>query len=187
MSSILIAYGTGEGQTAKVADHLARRLEGRGHAVDVVDVAGVREGLDLTPYDGVLVGASVHLGKHQERVKRFVRDHVEALASRPAAFFQVCLSSAVDDEERRAEAEGYLAEFTADTGWEPARRASFGGALRYSAYGFLKRGMMRRIAREATGDVDTARDYEYTDWTAVEAFADEVAGFVEAAAPEAAA
>lgn len=39
--------------------------------------------------------------------------------------------------------------------------------------------MMKRIAAEATGDTDTSRDYEYTDWNEVEAFTDDVAAFVE--------
>lgn len=38
---------------------------------------------------------------------------------------------------------------------------------------------MKRIATEATSDTDTARDYEYTDWQEVEAFAAEFDAFVE--------
>jgi menaquinone-dependent protoporphyrinogen oxidase len=32
---------------------------------------------------------------------------------------------------------------------------------------------MLRIVRKAGGDTDTSRDYEYTNWTDVRAFADE--------------
>jgi menaquinone-dependent protoporphyrinogen oxidase len=43
---------------------------------------------------------------------------------------------------------------------------------------------MRRISRKEGGDTDTSRDYEYTDWAAVDRFAaefaDEVAGPVDA-------
>jgi menaquinone-dependent protoporphyrinogen oxidase len=38
---------------------------------------------------------------------------------------------------------------------------------------------MKRIARGATGDTDTSRDYEYTDWDAVETFARDFVAFVE--------
>jgi menaquinone-dependent protoporphyrinogen oxidase len=38
---------------------------------------------------------------------------------------------------------------------------------------------MKRIARDATGDTDTGRDYEYTDWAEVAAFANDFAAFVE--------
>ena len=37
-----------------------------------------------------------------------------------------------------------------------------------------------QTAKAATGDTDTSRDYEYTDWPEVEAFADDFAAFVEA-------
>ena len=61
--------------------------------------------------------------------------------------------------------------------------ATFAGALRYSRYGWLKRRLMRSIARREGGDTDTSRDHVYTDWDAVDRFAvdilrvtDEVAG-----------
>jgi menaquinone-dependent protoporphyrinogen oxidase len=91
----------------------------------------------------------------------------------------VSLSSAVDDEKRRAEAAGYVEDLVAGTGWNPDRIGLFGGALRYSKYGFLKRLLIKRIAKTATGDTDTSRDYEYTDWDEVDAFAADFAGFVE--------
>lgn len=181
MSSILVAYTTGEGQTAKVAAHVADGLRERGHRVDVVDVARPRAPIELDGYDGVLLGASIHVGKHQPAVTTFATRQREALAARPSGFFQLCLSSAVDDPERRAEAEGYIEAFADATGWAPDLTASFGGALRYSEYGFVKRALMKRIAADATGDTDTSRDYEYTDWEAVDAFVDEFAALVEPA------
>jgi menaquinone-dependent protoporphyrinogen oxidase len=49
------------------------------------------------------------------------------------------------------------------------------GALPYSKYNFFIRFIMRRIAAQAGGDVDTSRDYEYTDWGAVDRFASQFA------------
>lgn len=60
--------------------------------------------------------------------------------------------------------------FLAETGWRPARSASLAGALLYSRYGILKRLLMRLIVWREGGDTDASRDYEYTDWEAVEAF-----------------
>jgi menaquinone-dependent protoporphyrinogen oxidase len=119
------------------------------------------------------------MGEHQDAIGAFAREHRDGLAARPSAFFQVCLSSASDDAERRAEATGYLDAFAEKTAWQPDTVASFAGALRFSEYGFLKRLMMKKIAAEATGDTDTSRDYEYTDWEAVDRFAVEFARFVE--------
>lgn len=63
------------------------------------------------------------------------------------------------------------------------------GALKYRSHGVLERFLMKLIAKHSGGDTDTSRDYEYTDWAAVDAFArhfaghlDEVAGHAEARA-----
>ena len=179
MLNFVVAYGTSEGQTAKVADKVVEVLKARGHEAQPVDVSVLPEGFDLDAYDAVVVGSSIHVGGHGERIERFVRDHRETLVSKPTGFFQVSLSSAVDDEQKQAEAAGYVERFIAATDWHPDRIAMFGGALRYSKYGFLKRLMMKKIAEEATGDTDTSRDYEYTNWDEVENFAADFAGFVE--------
>jgi menaquinone-dependent protoporphyrinogen oxidase len=179
MATIEILYGSGEGQTAKVADRIGETLRERGHDAAVHDVASQPASFSLDDSDAVLVGASIHVGKHQSEVESFVTENREALAARPTGFFQVSLSSATDDETRRAEAAGYVDSFIEATDWHPDRIGLFGGALRYSEYGFLKRLMMKRIAKEATGDTDTSRDYEYTDWGEVEDFTSDFAAFLE--------
>ncbi|MFB6183563.1 MAG: flavodoxin domain-containing protein [Haloarculaceae archaeon] len=179
MASVLVLYGTSEGQTAKIASRVADVLTERGHAVTTVDLAESAPGAALTDFDAVVVGSSIHLGDHQPAVTSFVADHRDALASLPTAFFQVSLSSAADDPYSRTEAGGYVEDFVAETGWNPARIGEFGGAIRYSEYGFLKKLLMKRIARDVTGDVDTSRDYEYTDWEDVTDFAEEFAALVE--------
>ena len=179
MASILVLYGTSEGQTAKVAERLAATLTDRGHETTVGD-AGAR-GVEVDPaaFDAVLVGTSIHVGTQQEPIVEFARANRETLAALPTGLFQISLSSATDDPERRGEAAGYVENFVEETGWQPDRVGLFGGALRYSEYGFLKRLLMKRIAKDATGDTDTDRDYEYTDWPEVTAFANDFAAFVE--------
>jgi menaquinone-dependent protoporphyrinogen oxidase len=52
------------------------------------------------------------------------------------------------------------------------------GALRYTKYNFFVRWMMKRIVAAAGGDTDTSRDYEYTDWQDLRAFADRFSAVV---------
>ncbi|EMA56149.1 flavodoxin domain-containing protein [Halococcus thailandensis] len=179
MVSMLVCYGTGEGQTAKVADRIVDVLAERDHDTTAMNVADVPPDFAIEEFDTVLVGASIHVGKQQSAVREFVDDNHDALASRPTAFFQLSISSAGPDEERRAEAAGYADEFLETIDWQPDHIGLFGGALRYSKYGFLKRLLMKRIAKDTTGDTDTSRDYEYTDWAEVAAFANDFAAFVE--------
>jgi menaquinone-dependent protoporphyrinogen oxidase len=178
--SILVCYATGEGQTAKVATHVADTLRATGHAPTVFDLDDAPRDLDVSTYDGVLLGASIHLGKHQDAMVEFARGNRETLDAMPSGFFEVCLSAASDDPERQTEARQYVDEFREATGWDPDLVGIFGGAFRYSEYGFIKRRLMKRIAADSTGDTDTSRDYEYTDWDAVTAFAEAFGALVDA-------
>jgi menaquinone-dependent protoporphyrinogen oxidase len=180
--SIRIVYGTGEGQTARVADRIAETLRAAGHDAAALNADALPAGFGPAEHDALLVGASVHGGTHQRAVREFVETHRETIAARPSAFFQVCLTAAIEDE-RADEAETYVDEFLATTDWQPDLVGNFAGALRYSEFGFLKKQVLKRVVREFTGDTDTSRDYEYTDWAAVDAFARAVAALVEGRHP----
>ncbi len=172
MSRVLVLYGTTEGQTAHIAEVIAEELRDRGHEADHVDVEGLH-GAIPGDYDAVIVGASIHMGKHDKHVVEFVKKNLETLNRLPSAFFSVSLAAYGDP----AEAEGYVDEFENDTGWRPDRIALFGGALLYTQYGFIKRRLMKKIAEDKPGQlgVDTSRDYVYTEWDAVKRFAEHFA------------
>ena len=65
MSKILIAYGTTEGQTARIADHLSELIRSRGLDADALNLK-LAQGVSVDGYDAVVVGGSIHMGKHQE-------------------------------------------------------------------------------------------------------------------------
>ena len=172
MSKILIAYGTTEGQTAKIADHLAEVIRAQGHDVFPMNIE--REAPAPAGYQAVILGASVHKGKHQRWVVDYVRRNRPALEHLPSAFFSVSLAIADGTQKGRLEAEGYVETFVKETGWYPEKVGLFAGALVYTKYNFLLRWVMRRIARSrGSGDLDTKRDYVYTDLDAVQRFAEE--------------
>lgn len=177
MVSFLVYYGTGEGQTGRIADRIVEALDERGHDATVVNAETAPSDLDVTDYDAIFVGASIHGGRHQTAVQEFVTANRDALEARPTAFFQVSMSSAT--EEKREQAAGYVEEFLDATGWHPDRIAQFGGALRFSEFGFLKRFMVKQVVKRESPDVDISQDVEFTDWQAVEDFANDVAAFVE--------
>jgi menaquinone-dependent protoporphyrinogen oxidase len=177
MASILVCYATSEGQTEKIAERIGDRLSERGHEAPVRNLAESHP--DPAAFDAVLVGSSIHVGGQQSAVETFVTDNHDVLAARPTGFFQVSLSAASEGPDERAAAAGYVGDFEETTGFHPDRVGLFGGALRYSKYGFLKRLMMKRIAGKTSGDTDTSRDYEYTDFEEVDAFAADFAAFVE--------
>src|ERR1700741_3493130 len=90
-----VFFATSEGQTRRIATRIASVLHDLGIESSAIDVAG-REASDIdwTHVRGVLVGASLHAGKHQKVAERFVKAHALDLTSVPSAFFSVSLSAA---------------------------------------------------------------------------------------------
>jgi len=103
----------------------------------------------------------------------FVRRHKVRLEGVPTGFFSVSLSAGV--EKQKAEAVLYLDAFLQKAEWSPTIKTTFAGGLLYREYGFLKRWMMKEIARDAGKDTDTSKNHEYIDWKAVDGF---VSGFL---------
>lgn len=171
MSRILLLYATTEGQTKLIAERIAQGLRHRGHTVDALPADAAPGNVDPAAYDGVVVGASIHYGHHPAYLHKLVRRHRAALAARPCAFFSVSLSAGGPRPKPEA-AQRYLDKFLRKTGWQPQLTASIAGAVKYSLYGPIKRRVMIVFVGLGGGETDTSRDYEYTDWDAVDRFAE---------------
>ncbi len=174
MSRILLLYATTEGQTGLIAERMAHTLREKGHSVDMLPADTDPARLDPAAYDGVMIGASIHYGHHPAFLRTLVRRYRSALAGRPSGFFSVSLSAG-GPRPNPAAAQRYMDKFLRKTGWQPQMTASFAGAVKYSVYGPIKRRVMIVFVGLGGGETDTSRDYEYTDWDAVERFAGEFA------------
>jgi len=158
MPDVLVAYASIEGHTEHIAQRIAERLRSRGHRVDLAPAGAAP---DLSAYAGVIVGASVHYGHHPGWLAAFLRTNSASLRTRKTAFFSVSLGAK----------EHYATKFLRRAAWQPQLIAVFAGALKYSKYGPIKRVVVRAFAAIGGRDIDTSRDYEYTDWKAVDSFA----------------
>lgn len=182
MANIAILYATREGHTRRVAEQAAEIARTEGFVPTVRDVADIDEPFALEGFDAALIAASVHGGRHEREIVEFVRRHRAQLQAMPAAFLSVSLSETTvedasqPDEARarsQADVQRMLEEFYASTGWRPKYAKPVAGALLYMHYGILLRFLMKRIAKQAGGPTDTSRDYEFTDWLALEGFVKE--------------
>jgi menaquinone-dependent protoporphyrinogen oxidase len=182
MKPVLILYATRQGQTQRIADHLASEVRARGVPAAVVDAAHP-EGLALDAYSAAILCASVHLGRHEREMVAFVKSHRDGLRQMPSVFVSVSLSQAgVQDStwppERRAQAAAdtgrMIQKFISQSGWSPGHVLAAAGALRYREYNWFLRIAMRRIARTAGAPTDASQDYEFTDWNALDHLAEEL-------------
>jgi menaquinone-dependent protoporphyrinogen oxidase len=183
VANILMIYGTGYGQTEKIVRRLADRLIADGHRVALWrgDTPSVPPG--LAAFDAFLVAGSVVFGRHQRYLADFVRQHRSRLGAAPGAFVSVCGALAGNWKRGPAEAAAYLERFLNETGWRPQLARSFAGGLPYTRYGLVTRWMMKLISRTTGRPTDTSRDWDLTDWDAVDSFAREFAAIVRAPAP----
>jgi len=179
-----VFYATREGQSQRVAERVATGLRARRVEVDVINVKDVRGSIDWTGYKMAFVVASVHSGHHEKEMVEFVRRSKDHLTAMQAPFLSLTLSQAsaedpkatlVQRETAREDALQMIYDFARDTGWQPSHILPVAGALTYSKYNFLVKFVMKRIARKAGFEGPTTRDYEFTNWPAVDRFVAELA------------
>ena len=169
-----IAYATSEGQTRAVVDHLADALREHGHQVTVDDVASTENAVgSVTAAQAVVVAGSIHGGRMQPRLVRFVSSHGVALSERPSGLLILSMSAASRDAEARARLDAYLSTFLACTPWRPDVVEFVAGALRPGGLGPIRRTLAARLARLVGLPTDT--DLDCTDWDGVRRFADALA------------
>jgi menaquinone-dependent protoporphyrinogen oxidase len=169
---ILIAYGTSEGQTRKIAKTVAAHLHELGYDIHLHDTAGL-EDLHVGSYDKIIVAGSVHQQRHRESVEVFVMASLAELQKRPTLFLSVSLSAAFPDG--MLEAQSYVDAFLVSTGWKPTQSLLVAGALRYDEYDYFKAQIIEHVVLKCREVAGAKGDYEFTDWgslsRAVESFA----------------
>ena len=173
MKSLLIVYGTTEGQTRRIAEFVTAAAKARGVEVELVDSAAERAASVQPIYAAAIVCGSLHQHRYQASLLRFVKENRSWLAGIPTAFVSVSLAAAMEDARGRTEMAGAADAFSAESGWTPVVTRHVAGALRYTEYDYFKRLIVRLLASRPGGDPDTSRDHEYTDWDDLTRFVEE--------------
>ena len=143
---VLVAYASTHGHTAKIADRIAQGLREHDVSVHVREIGTPGAHLEPAEFDGVVVGASVHLHHHQRAVIDWIAEHRTTLNGCPSAFFSVSLTAADDTDEARAATRAMIADVVDRTGWTPATTAAFAGAFEFREYNLPTRVLMHLIA-----------------------------------------
>jgi menaquinone-dependent protoporphyrinogen oxidase len=189
---VAVLYATKEGQTRRIAEHVADTLRAHDATAELFDVAELDDTFALDGYTAAVLAASVHLGKHEKEMVRFVAQHRRALEAVPTAFLSVSMSEhGAEDPQQSPESHArfvadvkrVLDEFFHATLWKPHWVLPVAGALAYTKYNFLVKWVMKRIAAHEGGSTDTSRDWEYTDWAALDKFMDGVLNELNETAP----
>jgi len=83
-TQVLVVYGTKYGATAEIAEKIGELLREAGLQADVLPADRVS---DLTPYQAVVLGSAVYMGKWRDEAATFLEENEKALAERPVWLF----------------------------------------------------------------------------------------------------
>lgn len=162
---LLVTYASKRGSTQEVAEAIAERLRSHGLQIELRPAAEVDR---LEDYAGVVLGGALYTGRLHKDARRFLRRHRDRLASLPFAVFAMGPKTLAEAElaSSRAQLDRALAEVP---DIEPVSVAIFGGAVDPAKLRFPFNRMPATDAR---------------DWSAIRAWADEVASLLVASAAE---
>jgi menaquinone-dependent protoporphyrinogen oxidase len=168
MAHVLILYSTTDGHTLAICRRVGEVVEQDGHRV-TLKCLDDEPGIDIAPYDKVVVGARIRYGKHTPQVFDFARTHRQALDAKPNAFFTVNVV-ARKPEKNTPQTNPYMLKFLKLSAWRPKELAVFAGRIVYARYSFWDRQIIRFIMWLTKGPTAPDTDVDFTDWKKVEAF-----------------
>lgn len=169
----LIVYGTRYGTAGEIAEEIGKVMGNEGVEVNLVDSRGLKN-CDVSPYDLVVVGSGIKIGKWTKGSVKFLKDKKSALKDKKVALFVTCgaanLPETVDEGQEKYLndiAKKYLSN-------KPVSTGLFGSVYDPNA----KHGLMYRFANkfmikkelEKQGK-DTSKRHDYRNWDEIRAWA----------------
>jgi len=169
-TSVLVGYATRYGSTQEVAEAVAATLRECGL---VVDIQPLREVGTLSGYSAVVLGAPLFMFRWHKEALRFLSRNREALTERPVAVFALGPTHEPYEEEEWRASSAQLAKELAKFPWlTPVALEMFGGKYDPAKLRFPINWL---AGKEPASDL--------RDWTAVRAWASNLAAKLETALP----
>jgi menaquinone-dependent protoporphyrinogen oxidase len=179
---VLIVYGTRYGATESTTEEIARVLRAEGLEVLRVD-ARIESIDDISPYDLIIVGSGMQMGKWTAEPEDFLEEFQEELAHKQVAIFvssavQALLEHEGKTEEIQANRKAYLEDKAAKYHLQPLSMTIFGGVWDYNKMNFLARialaSFKPRIEAAGFREIQPGL-YDTRDWEAIRSWAKELA------------
>jgi menaquinone-dependent protoporphyrinogen oxidase len=177
----LLVYGTRYGATAETAAEIAKTLNEEGLDVKLVN-AKEEKIKDISPYDLIIVGSGVQMGKWIGEVEDFVKRFQTQFAQKKLAVF-VSSMKTIDEREGKLDKVEEARKWDLDSkiekyGLQPIAVGFFGGVLDFNKMNFLLRRTMGFIKPQLEKDgfkESPSGVYELRDWEEIRKWAKDLA------------
>lgn len=132
----LILYTSSHGTTEKAALLLKENLKG---GADVINLKK-NPRLDISGYDLIVIGSSVHIGNIPKRMKDFIEKNLDVLKSKKLGLFLCCMKE--NDEAK----EQFETAFSKELREASISNGLFGGEFLFEKMNFLQRAIVKKVA-----------------------------------------
>ena len=171
MFKFLIIYSTTDGHTKMICERIKNFLTD-GNLVELLSLEDAKK-VDLSNFEKIIIGASIRYGKHSKELYRFINLNKNILDQKKGAFFSVNVV-ARKPEKNTAETNPYINKFLKISKWRPNKIKVFAGKVDYPNYNFFDKYIIKLIMFITNGPTDTSQSYEFTDWSKVDDFSEEL-------------
>ncbi|MHA2027651.1 MAG: flavodoxin domain-containing protein [Candidatus Thorarchaeota archaeon] len=172
---VLVAYDSETGSTGEVADFIGNVFSKNG---DIVEIKNVRETVDLTSYDRIVIGSPIRYDKWMPNARKFVKNNQEILSNIPVAFFFTCLAMTTKTDKTARQAKGYSDKlYDIAPLVKPVSVGEIVGVLDYSKLSFFSRMILKLylvILRLREGDRSIGKEGDYRDWHAIRSWVESI-------------
>lgn len=167
---ILVTYASRGGSTQGVAHTIGAELVKQGFDLDLRYILDVK---DVKPYQAVILGAPIRMGRWLHEAQHFLSMHEKVLTQKQVAFFVVSMTMHEDTQDNRQKVLEMIAPSVGLV--TPLDIGLFAGAVKPSKLKFFWR-MVVKLMHVPEGDF---RDYE-----AIRMWAEQLAGQIKVVTTE---
>ncbi|MBN2092337.1 flavodoxin domain-containing protein [candidate division KSB1 bacterium] len=133
----LIVYTTSHGCTEKCAFKIKGKLSGE---VEIIDLKKSKI-INLSQYETVIIGGSIHAGRIQGRVQKFAKQNLAALLQKKLGLFLCCM------EENENARQQFDNAFLPELREHASAHGLLGGEFNFDKMNFFERAIIRKISK----------------------------------------
>lgn len=133
-----IVYISKHGTTKKVAEKIKSSISGEATLIDLRK----NKKPDISGFDKIILGGSIHMGKIQKRMRVFCETNLEKLLKKQIALFLCCM-----EDEKEKVTEQFNNAFPEVLRNHSMKNEILGGEFLLDKMNFLERAMIKKIAR----------------------------------------